>query len=371
MVALAGGELDKAALDEESAARFRGGDRRADMVQRDGSAPGTGLSDAAGGYIERQLNNKETEWQGDNPEIDWQPEKTEIVTEGHQPSPRMRGDLESAEVGKQDVEVDDSEVQRSSIPASDQTRSTGSIQAEVMGQTEQVQVLLDGEKKGATPALLQGIEPGVHRLTFVLGDQLWEEEVRVPVGDTMLVACSLLDPLSPGQVFIEAYRDARGAVAGTDSVFVNSEFRGRGETTLELSPGFHSISFARAGTERRHVILHVTSGSAQHVPPPNVRPAVVFRHTRPERDGTSVVFAVRLQPAPPSTPDVAICFVPPGKGRLKTARMGLRASDGALVAALPTGSLPTGPETRYFYRATLTSGEEIDSQLYTFDSSKL
>lgn len=276
---------------------------------------------------------------------------------------------QSASPGSVDPAVGSPVGAQESVLALKETLLTGSIRAEVMGQIDEVQVLLDGEKKGATPVLLHGVRPGVHKLTFMLGDQSWEEEVRVSAGDTTLAACSFPDPSAPGQVFIRPYRDARGMIVGTDSVFVNGEFEGEGETTLELSPGYYLISFARRAADKRYVVLHVTPGSVQYVIPPEVQSVVAMQHTPPERDGDSFVFRLRLQPVQQPAPAVSICFPPPGAGPLRTARMSSTSSNGIYMATLRAGSLPSTFGTRYFFRVTLASGEEIDSRIYTFDGA--
>lgn len=348
---LTGGQQGAAVAAELSAENLGHGDEMAAVARRESTPPWKPASDEAGQWADGPAG------------------ETGSGIRGDQYLGPMGKEGGSASPGAVDPAVGNPAGAGESVVASKEALLTGSIRAEVMGQIDQVQVLLDGENKGATPVLLHGVGPGVHRLTFMLGDQLWEEEVRVSAGDTTLAACSFQDPSAPGQVLIEPYRDARGVIAGTDSVFVNGELEGEGETTLELLPGNYLISFARGGANKRHVVIHVTPGSVQYVLPPDVEPAVAMQHTPPERDGASFVFTLRLQPVLRLPPDVSICFPPPGAGPLKTARMTSRSSNGVYVATLPARSLSSTFETRYFFRVTLTSGEEIDSRIYTFDGA--
>jgi len=81
------------------------------------------------------------------------------------------------------------------VPAVD--HSTGSIRVELMGSSEQVEVLLDGESRGLTPLLLCRIPPGPHKLTLVRDGRSWDEEVTISAGDTTLAVCSLFDQPAP------------------------------------------------------------------------------------------------------------------------------------------------------------------------------
>ena len=65
----------------------------------------------------------------------------------------------------------------------------GCVLAEVIGPSNSVEVLLDGEWKGVAPVLIDRVVPGLHRLTFQSGSANWDEEVTVSAGDTTLVAC--------------------------------------------------------------------------------------------------------------------------------------------------------------------------------------
>jgi hypothetical protein len=65
----------------------------------------------------------------------------------------------------------------------------GCVLAEVIGPSENVDVLLDGEWKGVAPVLIKQIPPGKHTLTFQSGAVNWDEQVRVWAGDTTMVAC--------------------------------------------------------------------------------------------------------------------------------------------------------------------------------------
>jgi len=67
--------------------------------------------------------------------------------------------------------------------------SGGCVRAEIIGPSKGVEVLLDGQWKGTAPVLIDQVEPGLHRLTFQSGSVNWDEQVRVSVGDTMVVAC--------------------------------------------------------------------------------------------------------------------------------------------------------------------------------------
>ncbi len=249
--------------------------------------------------------------------------------------------------------------------------STGSIVAEVIGASTDVDVFLDGQWKGVAPVALDGIQPGAHKLSFIVGDRAWDEYIRVSAGDTTVAACMAPDKEIPGQLVIRPSYVGSLAEGVDDSVFVDGRFVGSGELSVEVGGGYHCVTFLRPGRTRNDFVMLVPRGSVQYISPLDIDPPFTVIADPPQSAGDAVTFRARLSRPVINQPELTLSVLGAAGTSLKTAKMPWLESDGEYRMTVALSELPAGGELRYFFRACLLSGDEIDTPIFTWSKDRL
>lgn len=257
------------------------------------------------------------------------------------------------------------------LPSDDRSESTGFIVAETIGSAGEIAVYLDGELRGVAPIMLGGVVGGIHTLSFGAGEGAWEEEVRVSAGDTTIIACAVPGGSTMGQMVINSTRNGAGALSRGDSVLVNGRFVGAGELSLEVSSGYHCVSFLSPGAVRSNTVLHVPPGSVQYISVSEIDPPFSITGVSPRCENDIIHFEARLSMQVEAPSELSLLIVPREGSSLKAASLPRRPSDGVYAGGLPLGQLPSTEELRYFYRAMLSSGREIDSPILSVSIDRL
>jgi hypothetical protein len=243
--------------------------------------------------------------------------------------------------------------------------SSGWVAAEVIGATPGVDVFVDGEWKGVTPVLVGGVDAGSHTISFAVGSRSWEELISVSCGDTTVAACAAPDGAGKGRLVIKSPDPPKGAGGAIDSILVDGLFVGRAGMSVEVSSGYHSVSFLRANGVRGDVVLLVPEGSVQYVSAPEPPAPFSVEGLQPVAEQGTIRFEARLLGSVPALPKLSLMVLDVTGSSLKSAAMPWDPARTAYMGAVAAGELPAGRELRYFFRAVLSSGEEIDSPIYS------
>lgn len=245
--------------------------------------------------------------------------------------------------------------------------SSGYILAQVIGTGGQADVFLNGLWKGVAPLYISGVEPGKHEVAFRLGGETWKENVQVMPGDTTIVAYSAPESPVAGQLVVRCQGANASGGPAPDSVLVDSRFVGLGGLSLEVSPGYHSVSFLPGDAPRSDFVVYVPPGSVQYVSAPQVPPPFNVAGVAPVFDESTLRFRARLSSPVSPAPRLSLVVLTGQGSSLKIASIPRGSSASEYAGAVSLSELPSG-ELRYFYRAKLPSGEEIDSPIYSFST---
>lgn len=291
-------------------------------------------------------------------------QETMVLHNGGHATPSRTLEFERLAAGQADVET-------TYVPAASEgessldNASSGYIFAQVMGAGGQADVFLNGLWKGVAPLYIGGVEPGTHEVAFRLGGETWKENVQVMAGDTTKVAYSAPEQPVAGQLVVRCQGANPTSGPAPDSVLVDGRFVGLGGLSLEVSSGYHSVSFLPANAPRSDFVVYVPPGSVQYVSAPQVLPPFSVAGVAPVLDESTLRFQARLSSPVSPAPELSLVVLSGGGSSLKVASMPRGSSAGEYAGAVSLSELPLG-EVRYFYRARLPSGEEIDSPVYSF-----
>lgn len=245
--------------------------------------------------------------------------------------------------------------------------STGWLVAGTTGASEGIDVFLDGKWKGVTPLIVPGVAPGPHDLSFAVGNRCWSERVTVALGDTAVAACAAPEGSGSGRLVVVLPERPEEIFGSVDSVLVDGRLLG-GELSAGVNSGYHSVSFIRESGARSDVVLLVPEGSIQYVSPPEPAAPFSIEGRSPSAEGGKVRFEARLRGSVLTPPKLSLQVLDEGGSSFKSAAMPWDPSGSAYAGAVATRQLPRAGELRYFFRAFLDSGEEIDSPIFTYAS---
>jgi hypothetical protein len=243
--------------------------------------------------------------------------------------------------------------------------SSGWVAADVIGAGRGVDVFVDGQWRGVTPVLVAGVPPGPHTLSFSIGNRSWDEQISVSCGDTTVAACAAPDGPGGGQLVIRLPDLAKGGGGAIDSILVDGRFVGSGGSSVEVGSGYHSVSFLRVDGVRGDVVLFVPEGSVQYISVPEPPAPFSVEGRPPVQEKGAIRFEARLRGSVTAPPKLSLLVLDKTGSSLKSAAMPWDASRTAYIGAVAAAELPPRGELRYFFRAVLDSGEEIDSPIYT------
>lgn len=234
-------------------------------------------------------------------------------------------------------------------------------------------VYLDGVYAGATPLTMDKVVVGRHLVRFGGGaDASNAREVEVVRDQSSEVVGNAGPVPSTGSLTVKStiLGDSGFDPGKGDPFWVDGTLRGVTPATLSLAPGTHSVRVARRGFPPQISILDIKAGGEHFVTgefgassqqPLLYQPPESFSIANP----TPLTISL---PENEWEPDMSVWLyaAPPG-GSFQAKRM-TRIEDASRTYAtlLPTEVLQnTAHKVRFYFKAMMTGGREIDSEIYT------
>jgi len=234
-------------------------------------------------------------------------------------------------------------------------------------------VYLDGVYAGATPLTMDKVVVGRHLVRFGGGaDASNAREVEVVRDQSSEVVGNAGPVPATGSLTVKSsiLGDSGFDPGKGDPFWVDGTLRGVTPATLSLSPGTHSVRVARRGFPPQITILDINAGGQHFVTgefgassqqPLLYQPPESFSIANP----TPLTISL---PENEWEPDMTVWLyaAPPG-GSFQAKRM-TRIEDASRTYAtlLPSEVLQnTGHKVRFYFKAMMAGGREIDSEIYT------